>query len=417
MSGGPGLPVLVLNAGSSSLKFGLYQVDAESCRILVSGMAETAGDRDKASSAHDAAGNALDWEAGPVATPEVAVARIAELLAKQGLPAPRAVGHRIVHGGPLCRRHALIDATVLQHLQAAKVFAPLHVPPALALVLAAQARFPGIPQSACLDTAFHANLPDIARTLPIPRELRARGIERYGFHGLSYESIVRQLGKHLPPRLVIAHLGNGASVTAVANGHSIDTSMGLTPTGGVIMSTRCGDLDPGVLSYVVRELDYDAAQLEALIDQQSGLRGISGISGDMRELRAAAASNDDARLAIAMFCYSVRKQIAAMAVVLGGVDLLVFTGGIGENDATTRASICEGLDALGIPAIPVLAGQGDPSAQQASTGSADRHGSRGAARVMPSQEGEQIARHTWRLVTQPSRVQAMAVATQRTPPT
>lgn len=411
--GDTGVPVLALNAGSSSLKFGLYQVDADSCRMLVSGMAETAGDRDNASSAHDADGNALDWDVGPIATPEVAVVRIGELLAKQSLPAPRAVGHRIVHGGPLCRQHTLIDATVLRHLEAAKVFAPLHVPPALALVRAAQARFPGIPQSACLDTAFHANLPDIARTLPIPSELRAQGIERYGFHGLSYESIVRQLGHNLPPRLVIAHLGNGASVTAVADGRSIDTSMGLTPTGGVIMSTRCGDIDPGVLSYVVRELDYDAAQLGALIDQQSGLRGISGISGDMRELRAAAALNEDARLAIAMFCYSVRKQIAVMAVVLGGVDLLVFTGGIGENDATTRTSICEGLDALGIPARSVLAGHGDPSAQQPATGVMDRPGSRGGVRVMPSQEDEQIARHTWRLATR----RDTAVATPHIPST
>ncbi len=413
MSGDPGLPVLALNAGSSSLKFGLYQVDADSCRMMVSGMAETAGDRDKASSAHDAAGNALDWEAGPVATPEVAVARIAELLAKQGLPAPRAVGHRIVHGGPLCRRHALIDATVLRHLEAAKVFAPLHVPPALALVRAAQARFPGIPQSACLDTAFHADLPDVARTLPIPRELHTQGIERYGFHGLSYESIVRQLGMDPPLRLVIAHLGNGASVTAVADGRSIDTSMGLTPTGGVIMSTRCGDLDPGVLSYVVRELDYDAAQLGAMIDQQSGLRGISGISGDMRELRAAAASNEEARLAIAMFCYSVRKQIAAMAVVLGGVDLLVFTGGIGENDATTRASICEGLDALGIPAQSVSAAQRAQSAREPASDAVGPSESHGVPRVMPSQENEQIARHTWRLATR----QDTAAATPHTLPT
>ncbi len=408
MSDDASLPVLALNAGSSSLKFGLYQVDAVGCRMLVSGMAETAVDRNRISSAHDAAGNALDWKVGPIATPEVAVARIAALLAKQGLPAPRAVGHRIVHGGPLCRRHTLIDATVLQRLEAAKVFAPLHAPPALALVRAAQERFPGIPQSACLDTAFHADLPDVARTLPIPRELRAQGIERYGFHGLSYESIVRQLGEGLPSRLVIAHLGNGASVTAVANGRSIDTSMGLTPTGGVIMSTRCGDLDPGVLSYVVRELDYDAAQLAALIDQQSGLRGISGISGDMRELRAAAASNEDARLAIAMFCYSVRKEIAAMAVVLGGVDLLVFTGGIGENDAKTRASICESLDALGIPAQSVSAAQGAHAARE--TYAVEPGQSRPVPRVMPSQEGEQIARHTWRLATR----QDAAVATHHT---
>lgn len=268
----------------------------------------------------------------------------------------------------------------MRQLEAATAFAPLHVPPALALVRAAQARFSGIAQVACLDTAFHAGMPDVARTLPLPRELRALGIERYGFHGLSGESIVRQLGSDLPPRVVIAHLGHGASVTAVAQGASVDTSMGLTPTGGVIMSTRCGDIDPGVLAYVVREHGYDAAQLEALIDQRSGLLGISGLSGDMRELHAAAASTSasgaDARLAIAMFCASVRKQIAAMAVVLGGVDLLVFTGGIGENDASTRAFICEGLEVLGIH--------------------------KAMTRVSPAQEEELIAWRTWQLTQPPN---------------
>jgi len=192
---------------------------------------------------------------------------------------------------------------------------------------------------------------------------------------LSGESIVRQLGSGLPPRLVIAHLGHGASVTAVAHGASVDTSMGLTPTGGVIMSTRCGDIDPGVLAYLVREQGYDAPQLESLIDQRSGMLGISGLSGDLRVLRTAATSTSssgaDARLAIAMFCASVRKQIAAMAAVLGGVDLLVFTGGIGENDATARASVCEGLGGLGIRAA--------------------------ATRVMPPQEEEQIAWRSWQL--------------------
>jgi len=305
--------------------------------------------------------------------------RIAQRLEAQGLPAPAAVGHRIVHGEPQCRKHTLIDADVMRQLHAAAAFAPSHVPPALALVRAAQARFPGIAHVACLDTAFHAGMPAAARTLPIPRELRALGIERYGFHGLSGESIVRQLGSGLLPRVVIAHLGHGASVTAVAHGASVDTSMGLTPTGGVIMSTRCGDIDPGVLAYVVREHGYDAAQLEALIDLRAGMLGISGISGDLRELKAAAASTsaaaDDARLAITMFCASVRKRIAAMASVLGGVDLLVFTGGIGENDASTRGFICEGLQALGIRST--------------------------AVRVMPALEDEQIALRTWQITRQP----------------
>ena len=356
MSDDLGRPVLALNAGSSSLKFGFFMVGASGSRVLLSGAEET------------------------LAKPQAAVARIAQRMEAQGLPAPVAVGHRIVHGGPQCRRHTLIDAAVMRQLEAATAFAPLHVPPALALVRAAQARFSGIAQVACLDTAFHAGMPDVARTLPLPRELRALGIERYGFHGLSGESIVRQLGSDLPPRVVIAHLGHGASVTAVAQGASVDTSMGLTPTGGVIMSTRCGDIDPGVLAYVVREHGYDAAQLEALIDQRSGLLGISGLSGDMRELHAAAASTSesgaDARLAIAMFCASVRKQIAAMAVVLGGVDLLVFTGGIGENDASTRAFICEGLEVLGIH--------------------------KAMTRVSPAQEEEQIAWRTWQLTQPPN---------------
>lgn len=376
MSDASSLPVLALNAGSSSLKFGLYLVDAHANRLLVSGIAEMAGERSGAFSVKDAGGNALVCDARPTATPHEAIDRIAGMLAAHGMPAPAAIGHRIVHGGPACRRHTSIDAAVMRQLEGAAVFAPLHVPPALALVRSAQECFPAIPQVACLDTAFHAGMPEIARTLPIPRALREQGIERYGFHGLSCESIVRQLGADLPPRLVIAHLGHGASVTAVANGQSIDSSMGLTPSGGVIMSTRCGDIDPGILEYLVRESGYDAAQLEALIDHQSGMLGISGLSGDMRELRAAAASNADARLAIAMFCQSVRKQIGALAVVLGGIDALVFTGGIGENDAATRATVCEGLELLGV-----------------GIGSA-------AVRVMPAQEDEQIARHAWQIALQ-----------------
>ncbi len=346
--------------------------------MLVSGSAETSGDQHRALTVTDADGNALaggaiSGDAGAVGTPREAFNRIVALLVAHGLPMPAAVGHRIVHGGVGCRRHTLIDPAVMQHLEAAKAFAPLHVPAAMALLHCAQERFPGVPQAACLDTAFHADMPDVARTLPIPRELRAHGIERYGFHGLSCESIVRQLGDDVPARLVVAHLGHGASVTAVASGRSIDTSMGLTPSGGVIMSTRCGDIDPGVLEYLVRALHYDAAQLETLIDQQSGMVGISGLSGDMRNLRAAAASNADARLAIAMFCYSVRKQVAAMGAALGGIDMLVFTGGIGENDTLVRADIREGLRGMSSrPDGPDV-------------------------RVITSQENEQIALHAWRL--------------------
>ena len=246
-----------------------------------------------------------------------------------------------------------------------------------------------MPQAACFDTTFHAELPAVARVLPIAKELQSEGIQRYGFHGLSCESIVHQLANDLPNRLVIAHLGNGASVTAVKAGKSIDTSMGLTPTGGVIMGTRSGDLDPGVLVYLMREKKFDAAMLEELVDHRSGLLGISGIGSDMRRLHEAASSNADARLAIAMFCYSVRKQVAAMIAALGGVDLLVFTGGIGENDVEARAAICGGLSWLGVSL--------DPARNRSVENPISELASRCAVHVLPSQEDEQIARHTWAL--------------------
>lgn len=340
--------ILALNAGSSSLKFGFYSVGWQSAQTLLSGAAETVADGGYGNfHLTDAAGGPLPAEADAEAKKPL-MDRIAALLERHGLPPPEAVGHRIVHGGPRCRRHALIDAEVMQQLEAATAFAPLHLPPALALLRIARERFAGIPHVACLDTAFHADMPLSARTLPIPRRFREAGIERYGFHGLSCESIVRQLGDALPPRLIVAHLGHGASVTAIAHGRSVDTSMGLTPAGGTMMSTRCGDIDPGVLTHLLRELGCDAADIDTMVHRESGMLGVSGISGDMRELRLAAQHDPEARLAIALFCRSVRKHIAAMAAVLGGADLLVFTGGIGENDAEARAAIGEGLTGLGV---------------------------------------------------------------------
>jgi acetate kinase len=366
--------VLALNSGSSSLKFGLYRVDASRAEALLSGEAEEIGDKESKFHATDSRGNALLSETLPISSQRDAIVRIGRLLADAKIPAPAAIGHRIVHGGPKLRQHCLIDQSVLRQLDAAAAFAPLHVPAALSVIRFAREHFRGVPQVACFDTAFHADLPDVARVLPIDKELRSEGIQRYGFHGLSCESILHQLGSNLPHRLIIAHLGSGASVTAVKDGKSTDTSMGLTPTGGVIMGTRSGDLDPGVLVYLLREKKFDAAGLEELVDRRSGLLGISGIGGDMRRLHDAASSDPDARLAIDMFCYSVRKQIAAMIAALEGVDLVVFTGGIGENDAAARAAICGGLSWIG---VNVADG--------------------GRVRVLPSREDEQIARHAWAL--------------------
>lgn len=358
--------MLALNSGSSSLKVGVYHVDAIRTEPL---LAETIA----ISGVHEA------------------IERVKVLLAKSSLPAPAAIGHRIVHGGLKLRQHGLIDESVLRHLEAAAAFAPLHAPAALSVIRFATEHFPGVPQVACLDTAFHAGLPDVARILPIAGEMQVDGMQRYGFHGLSYESIVRQLGNDLPDRVVIAHLGNGASVTAVKGGKSIDTSMGLTPTGGVVMGTRSGDLDPGVLLYLMREKKFDAAMLEELVDHRSGLLGISGVSSDMRQLRAVAPSNADARLAIEMFCYSVRKQVAGMIAVLDGIDLLVFTGGIGEHDAESRAAICAGMSWLGVSL--------DPGRNKDASNPISDSASRCPVRVIASREDEQIALHSWALVS------------------
>jgi acetate kinase len=382
----PELPVLALNSGSSSLKFGLYRVGPSHTELLFSGEADAIGGGRSSFNARDAAGNALLAEREGIADAEQAIARIVGVLSHFKMPSPVIVGHRIVHGGPKLRQHCLIDGQVLSQLGRAIGFAPLHTPAALSVVGFAQRHFHGTAQAACFDTAFHSELPDIARVLPLPKALRADGIQRYGFHGLSCESIVEQLGADLPDRLVIAHLGNGASITAVKNGKSIDTSMGLTPTGGVVMGTRSGDLDPGILIYLMREKRLDAAGLEELVDRQSGLAGISGIGGDMRTLHHASSSNEDARLAIAIFCYSVRKQIAAMIAALDGLDMLVFTGGIGENDAAVRAEICQGLSWNGLAL--------DPARNRTARNPLNDAASRCSIRVFPSREDEQIARHS-----------------------
>ena len=384
------LPILALNSGSSSLKFGLYRVGSARIEVLLSGAAELIGDREGKFFAQDSRNHVLLSETTPIPSQREAIVRIGRLLADSKMTPPVAVGHRVVHGGPKLRCHCLIDDKILRQLEAAIAFAPLHIPSALSVIRFAREHFPARTQAACFDTAFHADLAEVARVLPIPKELRSEGIQRYGFHGLSCELIVSQLADDLPDRLIIAHLGNGASVTAVKAGKSIDTSMGLTPSGGVIMSTRSGDLDPGVLVYLMREKKFGAAVLEELVDRRSGLLGISGVGGDMRRLHKAAPSNANARLAIQMFCYSVRKQVAAMIAALDGVDLIVFTGGIGENDEEVRAAICRGLSWIGVSL--------DETRNASANNPVNDFVSRCCVRVLPSHEDEQIARHTWALL-------------------
>ena len=383
------LTVLALNSGSSSLKFGLYTAGPSAAAALITGEADF-GEVAGTFRAEDSRGRPLVSEPSAMADQGEAVDRVIRLLADHGAPTPEAIGHRLVHGGPKLRAHCLIDDAVLKTLEGATAFAPLHIPAALAVIAAADRRLPGLPSVACFDTAFHAAMPPVARVLPIPRALEAEGVQRYGFHGLSCESIVRQLGPALPARLIIAHLGAGASVTAVMDGVSIDTSMGLTPTGGVIMGTRSGDLDPGILLYLMREKGLDAAGLEDLLDRRSGMAGVSGLGGDMRRLIEAAQTNADARLAIQMFAYSAGKQIAAMIAALGGVDLVVFTGGIGENDAAARAAICLPLAWMGVSL--------DPARNRDGANPISDPASRAEVRVLPSREDDEIARHTGALV-------------------
>ena len=335
--------VLALNSGSSSLKLGCYQpspADPGEEQLILTGAAEGIGRSEGKLSLRNADGAALLDQSHLSESQDQALDRLNAALA-QHLPASiAAIGHRIVHGGPELREHQRITPAVLDQLKAAEDLAPLHIPQALKLIQKAEQLYPGIPQFACFDTTFHRSMPPVATHLPIPRRFFAQGVQRYGFHGLSCESVMRRLGPQPPARLIIAHLGNGSSVTAVENGKSIDTSMGLSPTGGIPMSSRSGDLDPGVLLYLLRTEKLTPDALEHLLDHDSGLAGLSGGESDMQLLLKRVASNDPvATLAVDAFTTGVLKAIGAYTALLGGLDLLVFTGGIGEHSEDIRNRI------------------------------------------------------------------------------
>jgi acetate kinase len=345
--------ILVLNSGSSSLKFGVYRKGAGAGKgsqdeeLVLEGSADGIARDSGSLRIKSADGKVLLEEDHVVESQPEALKKIARALAEQQDAAPVAVGHRIVHGGPKLRDHQLITPDVLRELKAAMHFAPLHIPPALALVKEAQKIFPDCPHFACFDDAFHRTMPEVARHLPLPTRYYDAGVVRYGFHGLSCESLVHQLGSELPRRAVFAHLGNGSSLTALVDGKSIDTSMGLTPTGGVPMGTRSGDLDPGVLVYILRTEKLSADKLELLLNHDCGLAGFSNGESDMQVLLQRAARGDGpAELAIAAFTTAVRKYIGAYAALMGGIDLLVFTGGIGENSEEIRRRSSAGLKFL-----------------------------------------------------------------------
>ena len=373
--------ILCLNTGSSSLKFALFAAGAGEDERLRGAVTGLGAERPRLR-LWDAGGR-LQREAAVDARAAVdAVPLVLEAVAAY---TPAAVGHRLVHGGPDHVAPARLDAALLAALRRASLLAPLHLPAQLAVVEAVAARRPELPQVACFDTAFHSRLPAVARRLPLPRSLDDEGVRRYGFHGLSYEYVVEAVGQGAG-RLVIAHLGSGASLAAVRDGAPVDTTMSLTPSGGIMMGTRSGDLDPGVLVYLLRTRGWDADAVERFVNQEAGLLGVSGRSADMEALLAARDTDAAAAEAVAVFCWQARKAVGALAAALGGLDTLVFTGGIGEHAAPVRAGICDGLAHLGIRLdaaknaadAPVISVLDVPC----------------TVRVVPTDEDRMIARHT-----------------------
>ena len=389
MSAGAGRVVLCLNSGSSSLKAACYRIGPGAEERLGTGAVERIGLDGGLLWLQEGAGPRRETP-GRFPGHAVAAEALLDALAGSALPPPAAAGHRLVHGGAAFAAPTRIEGGTLDALHALVPLAPLHLPGALEAIAAVTHRHPRLPQVACFDTAFHRRMPERAQRLPLPREWWERGVRRYGFHGLSYEYVLGALGEAGRGRVIVAHLGNGASLAAAAGGEPRLTTMGLTPAGGVMMGTRTGDLDPGVLVYLMREHGLDAAALDDLINQHSGLLGVSGTSPDMRTLLERRAADPCAAEAVAMFCDAVRRAIGALAAELGGLDTLVFTGGIGERAAPVRAEICAGLGFLGV-ALNAAA-----NARHADTVSAP--GAACGVRVIPTNEDLMIARHTHRVV-------------------
>jgi acetate kinase len=364
--GSAGLEVVALNCGSSSVKGARYRVDRDGEHRLAEASIETIASVDRIGEAAQ---------------------RIYIGLAARG--APGAVGHRFVHGGPKLRTPAFVDDDLLAELRRAVPIAPLHLPAALAAVEAIRVKAPSIPQVVCFDTSFHATLPEAQWRLPVPRVLADEGIRRYGFHGLSYEYVVGAVGAAELGRAVVAHLGNGASLCAVVDGRSVATSMGFTPTGGIPMGTRSGDLDPGVLVHLVRA-GYDADRLEQLVGRESGLLALGGTSDMAQLLERRQAGDEEAAFAVEVFCVRVAMEIGAYVTLMGSIDTLVFTAGIGERSAGIRAAVCRRLAHLGVRI--------DHERNERNAPVISDDGSIVTVRVVQTDEDAVIARHTRELV-------------------
>lgn len=387
-------PILIFNAGSSSLKFALYDAGSDEPMLMVRGRVEGLHDR-PAFRAQNAQGEVLDrkeWPEGESVEQRAALSHVLSWLGDHyGNLSIAAVAHRVVHGGVDYVAPVRVDGHVIEELQKLEPLAPLHQPNNVAIIRLLHESRPELPQVACFDTAFHRTQPEVAQRIALPEEHVRRGIRRYGFHGLSYEYIVSVL-PHIAPRAatgktIVLHLGNGASMCALENGRSIATTMGFTPLDGLVMGTRCGSIDPGALIYLLQN-GMDADALQHLLYHQSGLLGVSGFASDMRALR----ESDDprAKAAIELFVYRVGRELGSLAAALQGVDALIFTAGIGENDITLRASVCRAAAWVGVTLDEALNEAGGPRISKAA--------SRVEAWVIPTDEELMMARHAKRLL-------------------
>ncbi|SFO59568.1 acetate kinase [Chitinophaga sp. YR627] len=348
--------ILTINCGSSSLKFALF--DAISLTLISKGNIQNIG-ADSSVHIEDAAGHE-ERAAQPVPDLKAAIQLLTGLLKDSYAPYTiQAIGHRIVQGGKEHYLPELITPALLDAFESLIPLAPGHLPAEITAIRAFEEAYPVIPQIACFDTAFHKDMPFTAKYFAIPRHLWDDGIIRYGFHGLSYEYIYQQLQQSSPQeargKIIIAHLGNGASMAAIRDGKSIDTTMGLTPTGGLVMSTRSGDLDPGVILYLLKEKQFISERaLNELLNKQSGLKGVSGTVSDIQTLLEKEKTDPKAAEAVQLFCYQAKKYIGALTAATGGIDTLIFTGGIGLHAPQIRERICDGLTYLGIQTEPEL---------------------------------------------------------------
>ncbi|MBV8888049.1 MAG: acetate/propionate family kinase [Alphaproteobacteria bacterium] len=387
--------VATLNAGSSSLKFAVYEITgSHGLKLATKGQIEGIGTAPHLV-AHDEAGNTVAerrWpEGGSIGHEQLLDAVLSDIESARGGARLCAVGHRIVHGGAEFAAPIRLTPETIEKLEGLTPLAPLHQPHNLAAVRAVAAARPQLPQVACFDTAFHRTMPRNAQLFGLPRSFADQGVLRYGFHGLSYEYIAGRLGEVAPllRRVVIAHLGNGASLCALAEGSSVDTTMSFTPLDGLVMGTRCGALDPGVIFYLLQHHGMDAAAAEDLLYHRSGLLGISGLSSDMRTLLASTAP--EAREAVDLFVFRVAREIGALAASLGGLDGIVFTAGIGENAPAIRDAVCARLAWLGVALDPIANASG---AERIDARWINAAGSRVAVLAIATDEEIMIARHT-----------------------